>query len=36
MTNDPNIVLDGWLKRASAKVSATKLGPQSEQINPGR
>ncbi|MBR0965623.1 F0F1 ATP synthase subunit alpha [Bradyrhizobium diazoefficiens] len=32
MTNDPDIVLDDWLKTASAKVSATTLGPQSEQI----
>ena len=27
MTNDPDILADDWLKRASAKVSATTLGP---------
>ena len=32
MTSDPDILMDGWLKRASATVSATTLGPQSEQI----
>jgi hypothetical protein len=32
MTNDPDILADDWLKRASAKVSATTLGPHSEQI----
>jgi F-type H+-transporting ATPase subunit alpha len=32
MTNDPNILADDWLNRASAKVSATTLGPHSEQI----
>ena len=32
MTNDPDILADDWLKRASAKVSAMTLGPHSEQI----
>ena len=32
MTNDPDILADDWLNRASAMVSAATLGPHSEQI----
>jgi F-type H+/Na+-transporting ATPase subunit alpha len=32
MTTDPDTPADAWLKRASAKLGATALGPQTEQI----
>ena len=32
MTTDPNIAADAWLRRAGARVRATALGPQTEQI----
>lgn len=32
MTTTPDIAADGWLKRAGAKLGASALGPNSEQI----
>ena len=32
MTTDPDIAADAWLRRADARVRATALGPQTEQI----
>ncbi|ACE99604.1 ATP F0F1 synthase subunit alpha [Rhodopseudomonas sp. AAP120] len=32
MTTDPDSPADAWLKRASARIDATTLGPQTEQI----